>query len=264
MKFGNTRRQVLGAMVATSLMGQTTRVRARSGRKTFLLVHGSWHGGWCWRRVSDLLESSGHSVYSPTMTGLGERSHLLTRDINVSTHVEDVANVIRWEGLSDIVLVGHSYGGMVINGVAERMSDRISSIVFLDAFMPEDQESMLDRTSPVFKNMIGEAIARGDFALKSPSASVFGVEDKDRAWVDSKTTPQPVATFTERTKSTGSREKITKKAFIRAKNYSSATFDANLAKAAHDPTWRTFELASGHDAMVIAPGPLTKIILEVA
>src|SRR5438309_11499546 len=98
--------------------------------KIFVLVHGAWHGGWCWRRVSDLLEKQGHKVFTPTLTGLGERSHLLRAGINVTTHVTDVVNLIKWEGLSDVVLCGHSYGGMVVSVVAEQMADKLSSSVF--------------------------------------------------------------------------------------------------------------------------------------
>jgi pimeloyl-ACP methyl ester carboxylesterase len=101
---------------------------------TFVLVHGAWHGGWCWPRVADRLRSARHKVFTPTLTGLGERSHLLSPEIDIATHVTDVVNVIKWERLTDVVLCGHSYGGFVISGVAEKMSAAIRSIVFLDAF----------------------------------------------------------------------------------------------------------------------------------
>ena len=114
--------------------------------KTFVLVHGAWHGGWCWRRVADLLEAKGHKVFAPTLTGLGERSHLMRAGINVSTHVTDIVNVLKWERLTDVVLCGHSYGGFVISGVAEQAADRIGSIVFLDAFVPLNGESMASIT----------------------------------------------------------------------------------------------------------------------
>jgi pimeloyl-ACP methyl ester carboxylesterase len=106
-------------------------------QKTFVLVHGAWHGGWCWRRVADILIKAGHRVYTPTLTGLGERSHLAHGNINLSTHVTDVVNVLKWERLEGVVLCGHSYGGFVISGVAEKMQDAIASIVFLDALVPE-------------------------------------------------------------------------------------------------------------------------------
>jgi pimeloyl-ACP methyl ester carboxylesterase len=120
--------------------------------QTFLLVHGAWHGGWCWRRVADLLQAKGHKVFAPTMTGLGERSHLMRAGIDLSTHVTDIVNVMKWEGLSGVVLCGHSYGGMVVSGVAEQMADKIASIVFLDAFVPENGDAMADLTSQVVRD----------------------------------------------------------------------------------------------------------------
>src|ERR1700744_6452659 len=103
-------------------------------QKTFVLVHGAWHGGWCWRRVADLLEQRGHKVFTPTLTGLGERSHLMRSDINLDTHIADVVNVFKGEDINDAVLVGHSYGGYPISGAIEHVSDRIASVVYLDAF----------------------------------------------------------------------------------------------------------------------------------
>src|SRR6478752_8384279 len=119
---GATRRGILTAigigLGAISAAAVTT-ARAQVRPKTFVLVHGSWHGGWCWRRVVDILERAGHKVYAPTLTGLGERSHLMSGLITLDTHVTDVANVIQWENLENIVLVGHSYAGFVVSGVAE-------------------------------------------------------------------------------------------------------------------------------------------------
>jgi pimeloyl-ACP methyl ester carboxylesterase len=106
---------------------------------TFVLVHGAWHGGWCWRRVADRLRRDGHAVFTPTLTGLGERSHLLQPEIDVATHVADVVNVMHWERLTEAILCGHSYGGFIISGVAEAMPAPIRSIVFLDAFVPRER-----------------------------------------------------------------------------------------------------------------------------
>src|SRR5215469_5433201 len=113
---------------------------------TFVLVHGAWHGGWCWQRVADRLRSGGHSVFTPTLTGLGERSHLLREGIDIGTHIADVVNVMKWEQLTDVVLCGHSYGGFVISGVAEQMAPAIRSVVFLDAFVPNDGDTTLSLT----------------------------------------------------------------------------------------------------------------------
>ena len=116
---------------------------AAPAAKTFVLVHGAWHGGWCWRRVSDLLERQGHKVFTPTLTGLGERIAPDAQGASdVATHVTDVVNLMKWEGLADVVLCGHSYGGMVVSGVAEQMAGKIGSIVFLDAFVPDNGEAI--------------------------------------------------------------------------------------------------------------------------
>src|SRR2546425_220660 len=134
-----TRRGVLasaGAGAGAAALGSAPAPAQTGAPKTFVLVHGAWHGGWCWRRVADLLQKRGHKAFTPTMTGLGERSHLIDGKVNLATHVRDIVNVIKWESLNDIVLVGHSYGGMIISGVAEEMREAIGSIVFLRAFLP--------------------------------------------------------------------------------------------------------------------------------
>ncbi len=165
---------------------------ATSDRKTFVLVHGAWHGGWCWRRVADLLEKQGHKVFTPTLTGLGERSHLLRAGINVSTHVTDVVNVLKWEGLTDVVLCGHSYGGLVVSGVAEQAADKIGSIVFLDAFVPDNGDSMAELTNQAVRDQLKTATERGDLGVPARSAAAFLVNEKDQAWVDAMCVPQPI------------------------------------------------------------------------
>jgi pimeloyl-ACP methyl ester carboxylesterase len=232
--------------------------------KTFVLVHGAWHGGWCWRRVADRLQAQGHSVYRPTLTGLGERAHLMRADVNLSTHVADIVNVFKYEQLADVVLCGHSYGGLVISGVAEQCAPAIASIVFLDAFVPNNGESMQAITGPAVRETIQAAIARGDIGVPPRPAEAFRVNEKDRAWVDALCVPQPLACFTEKIKLTGAHERIGKKSYVRARDYVSAAFDAALARAKADPTWRTYEVACGHDVMVDMPERLTEILLEVA
>jgi alpha-beta hydrolase superfamily lysophospholipase len=156
-----TRRAAIGGIGAglagAALAATTTPVLAQAGRKIFVLVHGSSAGGWCYRRVADLLERGGHKVFTPTFTGLGERSHLMSGMITLDTHIADVVNVIRWESLESVVLVGHSYGGWIISGVAEQVETKIASIVFLDAFMPENGQRVLDTNSPRSRAEIEEA-----------------------------------------------------------------------------------------------------------
>jgi len=272
MTNGQTRRTALGAMAAgvgmagVGLMGMTdqTTAQTQTGGKTFVLVHGAWHGGWCWRRVSDLLEKKGHKVFAPTMTGLGERSHLIGGKIDLATHVTDIVNVIKWEGLSNIVLVGHSYGGMIISGVAEQAQPTIGSLVFLDAFVPESGASLAEGASQPVREGIAAAVQRGETTLKPVPAAVFRVNEKDRAWVDGLCTPHPIATLTDKITLTGARDRIAKKAYIRAKGYPSIPFDGAQSKLAANSAWRVYEMPSGHDAMVDMPDRLTEILLEVA
>ena len=232
--------------------------------KTFVLVHGAWHGGWCWRRVADLLEKQGHKVFTPTLTGLGERSHLLRAGIDVSTHVTDVVNVIKWEGLRDVVLCGHSYGGLVVSGVAEQAADKIGSIVFLDAFVPENGDSMAGLTSDAVREQLKAANARGDLGVPARSAAAFLVNEKDQAWVDAMCVPQPIGTMTEVMKLTGARETIAKKSYIRAGAYPNPGFDKALERVKADKSWRVYSVPCGHDVMVDMPDRLAEILVEVA
>ena len=151
---------------------------------TFVLVHGAWHGGWCYGRVAKLLRSAGHEVYTPAHTGVGERAHLADYHITLATHVHDVANVIEYENLSDVILCGHSYGGMVITGVAASLGERIKSLVYLDAFVPEDGQSLFDLIEPDMVNQFLNLARTMSGRLPPIPAAAFNVNPKDAAWVD--------------------------------------------------------------------------------
>ena len=231
---------------------------------TFVLVHGAWHGGWGWRRVAERLRARGHIVFTPTLTGLGERAHLLRPGINLSLHVADVLAVIKYEQLNDFVLVGHSYGGCVISGVAEAMPGAIRSIVFLDAFIPDDGDAAVDLVQPAVQEVIQAALERGDTTVPVRDAAAFKVNQKDRAWVDLLSGPQPIGTMTEKIRLTGARERIPKKAYIRASGYPNVSFDKAYARAKADRSWRTYEVPCGHAVMIDEPDRLAEILLEVA
>ncbi len=259
-----TRRAALGAFAAAgALAAGGARLDAQTAPKTFVLVHGTWHGGWCWRRVADLLASKGHKVYAPSLTGLADRSHLLTRDVNLTTHANDVANLIKWEDLKDVVLVGHSSAGFVITQAAEQIGEQVASIVYLDAFVPQVGDSLISLANPGPRKALEEAVARGDLVAKPVPAAAFNVNEKDRAWVDSKCTPHPLAAVVEKIMATGSREKIARKTYIRATGFKSPVFDETLARMKAAPGWKTYEVASGHDVMVDHPDRLAEILLEV-
>jgi pimeloyl-ACP methyl ester carboxylesterase len=236
----------------------------QSPSKTFLLVHGAWHGGWCWHRVTDRLRARGHIVFTPTLTGLGERAHLLHPNIDLSLHIADVLGVIKYEQLKDVVLVGHSYGGCVISGVAEAMPDKIRSIVFLDAFIPDNGDATVDLVQPAVQEIIRTALEHGATTVPVRDAAAFRVNEKDRAWVDSLAGPQPISTMTEKIRLTGARERIPKKTYIRASGYPNVSFDKAFARVKADRSWRTYEVPCGHDVMIDAPDRLTDILIEVA
>jgi pimeloyl-ACP methyl ester carboxylesterase len=232
--------------------------------KTFVLVHGSWHGGWCWRRVADLLRAKGHRVFTPTLTGVGERSHLLSREVNLDTHIADIVNVFHWEDLRGVCLVLHSYGGWPGSGALEQIGDRVSSVVYLDAHVPENGQSWMDLANPETRAGTLAAIEKGEAGSPAPTAEFFKVNEKDRAWVDSKLTQQPVGVRTQSIRLTGARERVTKKLYIRAPNYPQPAFDQAYAKCKADPSWRTLETNVGHDVMIDAPEWLADILLQVS
>src|SRR5260370_13049432 len=136
-----------GAGASAAALGSAPASAQTGAPKTFVLIHGAWHGGWCWRRVADLLEAKGHKIYAPSLTGNGDRSHLLSKDVILDTHITDIVNLFKWEDLKDVCLVAHSYGGWPSSGALEQIGDRASSIVWLDAFKPENGQKGTDLAS---------------------------------------------------------------------------------------------------------------------
>jgi pimeloyl-ACP methyl ester carboxylesterase len=230
---------------------------------TFVLVHGAWHGGWCWRRVARLLVRDGHEVFAPTLTGLCERSHLRRPDTGLDSHILDVVNEMKWQELKDVVLVGHSYGGMVISGVAELAERSIAALIFLDAFVPENGQALIDLSPPAVRDALLAAQRDGASTMPPRSAAIFNVNDRDRAWVDAQCTPQPIQCMLGKVRLSGARERIARKVYIRASAYPSVPFDAALAKA-RAAGWRSYEVACGHDVMVDAPERLAEILRSEA
>ena len=222
---------------------------------TFVLVHGACLGGWCWSRVAKLLAAKHHTVVAPALTGLGERSHLLGPEIDLDTHILDVVNIIKWQELRDVVLVGHSYGGMVISGVAERMEKSIASIAMLDAFFPADGQRAIDLLPPPVREAIFKRARDGAIATPPPPAATANVNKADQAWVDAQCTPHPIKCFLQPAMVTGARDRIAKKTCIRAADFPSAALDAGMLEA-RNKGWRTVTVAAGHLVMVDAPTQL--------
>lgn len=243
--------------------GVTAAARVSKRHATFVLVHGAWHGGWCYSRVAEMLRADGHRVFTPTLTGLGERSHLANfYPINCSTHIHDIINLIRWEQLDDVILCGHSYGGMVIGGVADAIADRIAALVYIDARIPQDGRSALDGFEPKQVVEFLQGVDQEGFMIPPMSAEAFNVNLADRAMVDALCTPQPLATCVERIELTGRYMSIAKKTFVVATNWR-GFLAGEYARVKEDKMWTTFEVNCGHDVMLDAPERLADILLSV-
>jgi len=219
---------------------------------TFVLIHGAWHGGWCWQRVADILQNSGHTVHAPTLTGVGERSHLSNEHVNLTTHVLDVVNEVKWKRLDNVILCAHSYGGMVITGAAEHIHANVSSIVYVDAFLPRNGQSLDDIVGAPGPATNGMAIPI--------TAERFNVNAADRDWVDAQMTPQSAACFSERLALTGAINKIAKKTYVLAKIGTLPHFQANYDRLSSDGAWRTHTVDCGHDVMIDKPAELARIL----
>ena len=235
-------------------------------KTTYILVHGAWHGSWCWKRVRAALQSAGHNVFTPTLTGLGERSHLNSAAVDLSTHIADIVNLIQWEELPEVVLCGHSYAGCVITGVADQIPDRISALVFLDAFVLENGESFMDIVpSQVAQAIRDQAKTTGEGWKVNPIPAQFlGVRDPlDVAWVDAQCTPQAIATLEECIKLTGNLEHIKDIAYVfPTECHPNLLFSHEWAKA---KGWKIRTIgSSGHEFMIDHPQKLAKLLLGYA
>ena len=231
----------------------------------FVLVHGAWHGGWCYRDTAAALRAAGHAVFTPTHTGVGERFHQSAENITLETHVRDVSGCIEWEELNDVILVGHSYGGMVISGVADRMPERIRALVFLDAFVPEHGDSLnglLNKALPPevaaqFLTTFRGAAAEGNSGLMQPiPAEMFNVVEAKRDWVNRRCRPQALATFESPVLLSGKHQKVAQRLYILADGWDPSPFRHFAAQAEGKPGWRVVKMPCGHDVMVDMPQEL--------
>ena len=258
--------KLIGA--AAALLASRPVLGADGPRGPFVLVHGAWHGGWCWRHVRDRLIAAGHEVYTPTLTGQGERHHLTGPDITLDTHIEDVARVIEWEELDGVVLVGHSYGGYVVTGVADRLRDRLARVVYLDALIPTDGRAMSDASTPEQMAAVRASLIDG-YRLPSPPPAWFGVPETDAAntaWLTRRLTDMPFACLTTPARlPNGGADGLTR-TFIRctAPPLLPGLEPAAARARARAEGWDYHELATGHDAMVTAPAALADLLLARA
>jgi pimeloyl-ACP methyl ester carboxylesterase len=219
----------------------------------FLLVPGAWLGAWCWADVAARLEECGHEAVAVTLSGLGEQAHLLNRHIGLETHVSDIVRIVEHADLDDVVLVGHSYGGMVITGAAEHIPSRIRQLVYLDASVPLDGESSNDVVGPEMATRLREAAALGGEGWKVPAPSLDGwaLADAIRPWVEQSLTPHPLAVFEEPIRLRSKAAAALPRAFLRS-SPKSALY-ARLMERARDAGWYCQDLEGGHYPMLTEP-----------
>jgi pimeloyl-ACP methyl ester carboxylesterase len=224
---------------------------------TYVLVHRAWHGSWSWKRVRKSLRDAGHHVFTPTLTGLGERSHLNSASVDLSTHIADIVNLLRWEDLSGVVLCGHSYGGHVISGVADQVPDRVRALVYLDACVPADGESLFDLHPPeLAQRMRLQAQTEGaGWNVPPIPADRFNVNLRDAAWVNAQCTSQSLASFEERIKLNRAPSWSHDATHILATGWDSSPFRA-AHKRAKARGWRARTVTCGHEVMLDLPGDL--------
>ena len=235
---------------------------------TYVLVHGGGHGGWCYQRVAPILTSAGHEVYTPTMTGLGERAHLVSPEIDLDTHITDVAAVLHYEDLRDVILVGHSYGGMVITGVADRSADRVGELVYLDAANPVDGQSLVDIAGPMMEaaRSSGRVVDGVEMVLlPGPDAGLFyGVTDPDDvAWMQDKLTPHPWKCFAQPLRLTNESAlwQIPQSHIVCTSTLPAR--DRELIEKAR-ASGRLWDIDTGHDLMITEPQAVADALLQIA
>lgn len=271
-----TRRGLLKAFGAATagavpVVGKPGIASATHASRTFVLVHGAWHGGWCWRRVADVLVARGHRVFAPSLTGVGDRAHLFSKDISLQTHVDDILSVVDSEELSDFVLVGHSYAGMVISGVADTLGERVSRYVYLDARVPSDMSpgasfswSELDSPEKREERLKSVHEQGQGVALPPPPPGAFGVtEPSDVAWLERRLRPMPVGTYIGAFTFKRSGSNGLKRTYIAATRPPYAALVPTHDRMRGDNTWSFTTIEAAHDSMVTAPDELASLLMVV-
>ena len=236
---------------------------------TYVLVHGGGHGGWCYQRVARRLRAAGHEVHTPTLTGLGDRAHLLSPEVGLHTHVQDVVSLLFHEDLREVILVGHSYGGAVITGVADKAHDRIAHLVFLDATILLDGECVAD-ASPGIRPFAEQECRRIDgvdlilWPSNPAMRTLYGIEkDRDWSWMESRLHPHPWRCFTDRLELENPDAVAS---LPRTIINCPATMERRPEEERHrhlnaDRVW---EIDTGHDLMITEPGKTAELLLRLA
>jgi pimeloyl-ACP methyl ester carboxylesterase len=231
--------------------------------KTFLVCHGAWSAGWAWKKMHPLMQAAGHRLLTPSYTGLGERAHLAHQGLDLESHIQDMLNVIRYEDLRDIVLVGHSYGGMVATGVADRARDKVAQMIYIDAFVPGDGQSLFDLNESG-RAPLQKAAKEGDGWRVPPMQTPPDTSPADVEWLSTRRVQMPIKCFEQRLKLQGGPLTLPRSYIYATRITPADTFGpfARMTKA--DPAWRYFEIDASHSPNVTAPQALMGLLQKIA
>jgi pimeloyl-ACP methyl ester carboxylesterase len=229
---------------------------------SFLVCHGAWSAGWAWKKMHPLINAAGHRLVTPTYTGVGERVHLANPSIDLETHIQDILNVIKYEDLRDIVLVGHSYGGMVATGVADRARDLISQLIYLDAFVPDQGQSLIDLNEPARARM-QELTKAGDGWRVPPNPTPPDTSAADLAWLTERRVDMPIKCFETKLKLRGGELRLPRSYIYATRITPADTFAPFARRAKSEPGWRYYEIDASHSPNVTAPEALTELLQKI-
>ncbi|WP_211768132.1 alpha/beta fold hydrolase [Kutzneria sp. CA-103260] len=219
---------------------------------TYVLVPGGWHGGWYFEPLARRLREHGHQAFPVTLTGVGDRHHLLTGAVNLDTHIQDVMAVLESERIEDAVLCGHSYAGMVISGVADRMPERVDSLVYCDAYVPDDGDSCWTLTSEPYRELFLAGSARTGYAVDPPER------------LGPRATSHPLASFVQSIRLTGSLDRFRRRDYVYLSDWTGSPFTALYERLSQDSAWRVHDIPVGHNVMASAADELAAILLDAA
>ena len=265
----------VGATVAATTIPGSKAKAQTSNNTTYVLVHPAWHGGWCWKKTTPLLRARGHDVYTPTLTGLGERSHLAHPEIGLETHIQDVVNVLKYEDLGRVILVGHSSSGAVITGVADRVPEQLAHLVYLDAFVPADGQAMIDIIPLERRQGMEQRVQEEGKGWLLPSLAptpwdqflreAWRIADEaDRGWMLARLTPTPFKVFTDPVRRSNPVAEKLPRTFIRCLQWPNPMFDRYAKTARQTTGWRYRELPTSHEPFVTHPQELANLLVEAA
>jgi pimeloyl-ACP methyl ester carboxylesterase len=258
------RREFLkAASVGVAVSAGAAQAMAQSPGTTFLVAHGAWSAGWAWKRMHPLMSAAGHRLITPTYTGIGERDHLASASNDLETHIQDVLAVMKYEDLRDVVLIGHSYGGMVATGVADRASDRISQLIYLDAFVPRDGQALIDLIPPEGRVRMQESVKAGDGWRVPPNPTPPDTSEADVKWIAERRLPQSYKCF-EMPLRLRNPETTLPRSYIYCKRIAPVdTFRQFAERAKSERGWRYYEIDASHSPHVTAPEALAALLLTI-